>query len=82
MAVFNPDVPRYLTVPQFAKKHPAFPVGSLRDLIFYAPFNGLNDMEVIHRVGAKILIDEIKFFEWVATNPSSTGRIKGAKNGR
>jgi len=76
MDIKETDIPRYLTVPQFAKKHPAFPVGSLRDLIFHAPFNGLNDMEVIHRVGAKILIDEIKFFEWVATNPSSTGKIK------
>lgn len=73
------EIPNYLTVPLFVKKHPAFPVGSLRDLIFHRAFNGLDDMSVIHKVGGKILIDEQKFFEWVATNPSSTGRIKGGK---
>lgn len=73
------NIPHYLTVKQFANKHPAFSVGSIRDLIFHSPFNGLDDMEVIHRVGTKVLINEVKFFNWVSTNPSSTGRTrKGA----
>lgn len=75
--------PNYLTITQFADKHIAFPKGSLRDLVFHAKYNGLDDMGVVHRVGAKILIDEQKFFEWVATNPSSTGMpTKGGNNGR
>ena len=75
--------PNYLTVPQFASKHVAFPQGSLRDLVFHAEYNGLNAMGVIHRVGAKILIDEQRFFDWVATNPSSTGMpTKGENNGK
>lgn len=69
-------IPHYLTVKQFAKKHPAFSEGSIRDLVFHRPFNGLDDMGVIHRVGAKVLIDEVKFFQWVSTNPSSTGRVR------
>lgn len=81
--VNNSTIPNYLTIPQFATKHIAFPVGNLRDLVFHAKYNGLNDMGVIHRVGTKILIDEQRFFDWVATNPSSTGMsTKGANNVR
>ena len=81
--VNNSTIPNYLTIPQFATKHIAFPVGNLRDLVFHAKYNGLNDMGVIHRVGTKILIDEQRFFDWVATNPSSTGMsTKEANNVR
>ena len=59
----------YMTVKQFAEKYPAFTVGSLRDLIFHAPFNGMDEYKVICRIGAKILINEDRFFEWVETNP-------------
>lgn len=65
--------PVLLTVRQFADKHPAFPQGSLRNLIFLAESrntskgkiagNGL-DVALV-RVGRKVLIDEAKFFNWV-----------------
>ncbi len=71
-----PDVPQprtLLTVRQFSDKHPAFPQGSLRNLIFLAENrnisrgiiegNGLNVALV--RIGRKLLIDEAKFFQWI-----------------
>ena len=62
-----------LTVRQFAENHPAFPQGSLRNLIFLAESrktskgniegNGL-DIALV-RIGRKVLIDEAKFFQWI-----------------
>jgi len=62
-----------LTVRQFADKHPAFPQGSLRNLIFLAENrqtskgtikgNGL-DVALV-RIGRKLLIDEAMLFLWV-----------------
>ena len=62
-----------LTVRQLADKHPAFPQGALRNLIFLAESrntskgkiagNGL-DVALV-RVGRKVLIDEAKFFNWI-----------------
>ncbi len=72
-----PDLPLQppilLSVRQFSEKHPAFPQGSLRNLIFLAENrktskgiikgNGLNIALV--RIGRKLLIDEAKFFQWI-----------------
>lgn len=62
-----------LTVKHFSEKHPSFTHGALRALIFAAATrttskgaitgNGL--APAIIRIGAKVLIDEAKFFEWV-----------------
>ena len=69
-----PPQPRVLfTVRQLAERHPAFPQGSLRNLIFLAANrktsrgsirgNGLEFALV--RLGRKVLIDEAKFFDWI-----------------
>lgn len=68
-----PQHPTLLTVRQFSDKHPAFPQGSLRNLIFLSENrktskatikgNGL-DIALV-RIRRKLLIDEAKFFEWV-----------------
>jgi hypothetical protein len=52
-----------LTVPQLAKKHPAFKEGGIRSYIFNAKKNGF-EMALV-KIGRKILIDESKFFEWI-----------------
>lgn len=52
-----------LTVRQFSQKHPAFPTGSLRHLIFHADKNGFN--ACIRRINSKILLDEQEVFRWV-----------------
>jgi len=62
-----------LTVQQFASKHTAWTLGALRNLLFYAtprkssrgpvPPNGL--APAIVRLGKKVMIDEVKFFEWL-----------------
>jgi hypothetical protein len=68
-----PQIPTLLTVRQFSDKYPAFPQGSLRNLIFLSEDreiskgtikgNGL-DMALV-RIGRKLLIDEAKFFQWI-----------------
>lgn len=62
-----------LTIKQFSERHPAFPEGGLRHLVWQSklrksslgdiPGNGLD--KAILRVGKKVLIDENKFFEWL-----------------
>ena len=59
------QIPTMLTVKQFAKKHPAFPIGGLRHSIFNADTNGLNKAGAIVRKGRRVLINEEKFFVWV-----------------
>lgn len=66
-------IPNYKTIRQFSETYPAFTQGSLRDLVFHADYNGLTTIGAIRRVGAKILIDVDKFFEWVNTNPKTKG---------
>jgi hypothetical protein len=56
----------YLTVNQFSEKHTAFTRGGLRALIFNENQNGLAKSGAIVRIGRKVLIDEGKFFAWVA----------------
>lgn len=55
----------YLTVQQFSKKHPAFPVGTLRHQIFYAETNGLKNSGAIVRNGRRVLIREDRYFAWL-----------------
>ena len=54
-----------LTVKQFSKQYPAFPSGALRNYIFFEDSNGMKKLNVIKRIGAKILIDVDAFFLWV-----------------
>lgn len=50
----------FLTVKQFAAKHPAFPESSLRWIIFNKEQNGFGP--AILKAGRKVVIDEQKFF--------------------
>jgi hypothetical protein len=54
---------RLLTVAQFSIAHPAFSQPALRHLIFDCENNGFR--KAMKKIGAKILIDERAFFEWV-----------------
>lgn len=56
----------YLTVQQLTEKHQAFTYGGIRGLIFNEEKNGLQKSGAIIRIGRKVLIDETKFFAWVA----------------
>jgi hypothetical protein len=60
------SVPTLNTVSQHIAKHPGFTVGGLRSLIFNENSNGLAKSGAIVRIGRKVLIDESKFFAWVA----------------
>ena len=58
-------IPTLLTVPQFSKKHTAFPIGGLRYRIFLAEENGLAKSGALIRQGGRVYIDEAKFFGWI-----------------
>ncbi len=62
------------TVSQFCRDNPAFTIGSMRNILFYEDFNGLKACGATKRLGRKILIDCDKFFAWLDTNPSITGK--------
>lgn len=55
----------YSTVQQFSKKHPAFPVGTLRHQIFNEETNGLKKSGAIVRNGRRVLIREDRYFAWL-----------------
>jgi len=56
------SIPNLFTIPQFSKKHKAFPIGGLRHRIFHAEENGLAKSGAIIRDGGRVYIDEAKFF--------------------
>jgi hypothetical protein len=68
----------FLTVKQFAAKHPAYTEGALRNLLYRSeptrssrgiiPGNGM-DIAVV-RQGRKVLIDEGRFFDWLREGKS------------
>jgi len=66
--------PNLKTVSQFCEAFPAFSVGSIRSILFYSMQNGLKASGAEIRLGSKILIDCDKFFQWLETNPSITGK--------
>ena len=57
----------FLSVSQFVAKHLAFTRGGVRAWIFNGHLNGLIKAGAIVRIGRKILIDETKFFAWIAS---------------
>lgn len=59
-------IPVLLTVPQFARKHPAFTAGGLRHLLYCDP-EGFRDT-CVARFGRRLLIDEGAFFLWLRRN--------------
>lgn len=60
-------MPTLHTVKQHAEKHPAFTEGAIRMLIFNEQQNGLAKSGAIVRLGRRVLIDEEKFFIWIAS---------------
>jgi hypothetical protein len=58
-------IPTLRTVRQFSQKHPAFPEGGLRHIIFHADDNGLTESGALVRNGRRILLDEEKYFVWL-----------------
>ena len=61
-----------LTPKQFTQKHPAFPIGGLRHEIFNEETTGLKESGAIIRSGRKVLIDEQRYFEWLAVKNGKT----------
>jgi hypothetical protein len=60
----------FLTVKQFASKHPAFSESSLRYHIFNEKTNGLDNC--LRRIGRKVLIEESSFLKWVDAHGRQT----------
>ena len=64
--------PTLLTMPQFAEKHPAWTIGSLRWLRYKESENGFGPAFVT--VGRRVLIDEAEFFSCIDQLNCRTGR--------
>ena len=60
----NTATPRLLTVRAWTEYHAWPSEAGLRHLIFHAKTNGFD--KVVRRVGRRVLIDEVAFFNWVA----------------
>jgi hypothetical protein len=56
-------VPKLIPVKDWPKLHPWPTEAGLRNLIYNKDKNGFNT--VIHKVGKRILIDELAFFNWI-----------------
>ena len=54
-----------LTVKQMSQKHPAFPVGGLRWMIFNEDTNGLANAKAIVRIGRRVYFHEQRFLKTV-----------------
>jgi hypothetical protein len=61
---------RYIPVPNWEKHHEWPKVGGLRNLIFNRHKNGF--YKVIKKVGKRVLIDEVAFFDWVNKQSQKT----------
>jgi len=57
--------PTLLSVKNFNRKHPSFPIGGLRHKIFHADDNGMKSEGVIVRDGYRVLLHEERFFNWL-----------------
>lgn len=55
--------PQFLTVPDTAKKYPAFTEGGLRWLLFNRESNGF--ARCVVRIGRRVLIDESELVAWL-----------------
>jgi hypothetical protein len=58
------ETPQYVTVKQFAEKHPAFSIGGLRSAIFWKR-DELENANAVTQLGRRILIDEPVFLAFV-----------------
>lgn len=58
------EIPQYLTVKQFAEKHPAFSLGGLRSAIFWKR-DELEKAHAVTQLGRRVLINESVFLAFV-----------------
>ena len=58
------ETPQYVTVKQFAEKHPAFSLGGLRSAIFWKR-DELEKAHAVTQLGRRVLIDEPRFLQFV-----------------
>jgi hypothetical protein len=59
---------KYITLQDYVDKYPWPPIGGLRHLIRNRGSNGLNEANVLKRVGRRILINEQEFTKWIESN--------------
>lgn len=69
------EIDTYLTVKQFAKKHPWPTESALRAIIMHSDTNGFANVFV--RMGKRVLIKEKLFFETV--DKLNKNKVKGTK---
>lgn len=67
--------PQFLSVKQFAEKHPAFAIGGLRSAIYWQ-HDALEKAGAISHLGRRILINESVFLQFVQAGGLRT--VRGA----
>ena len=74
MTTKSSNTTRLIPVSRWNEFHEWPPQGGLRHLVFHEKTNDFH--KVIRRIGRRVLIDEVAFFEWVnSKNPQSEGRV-------
>ena len=68
--------PQYVTVRQFAQKHPAFSLGGLRSAIFWKR-DELEKANAVAQLGRRVLINEPVFLQFVQSGGLRS--VRGAK---
>lgn len=67
----KPETGRLLTVPAWPRHHGWPTERAMRHYIRLARTNGLH--RAIHRVGRRVLIDEVEFFSWARARTNAGG---------
>jgi hypothetical protein len=57
----------YITLQEYVQRHSWPPIGGLRHLVRNAKTNGLDEADVVSRVGRRLLIDEQAFIAWIGS---------------
>lgn len=72
--------PNLMSVDQFCTKHKAFTPGGVRWMIFNRQLNGMQLSGALIFIGRRILIDEDRFFSWLATrSEASLKNVQGVR---
>lgn len=65
-------LPRLIPLTEWPSHHAWPPLGGLRHLVFNAATNGF--APCIRKVGKRILISEVDFFEWIESQNAKAAR--------
>ena len=60
------NIPSLLTINGFCEKHSFLTPSALRNKIFYSAQNRMDEFKVVIKLGKRVYINEINFFNWLS----------------